>query len=113
MTDLDNKQTCTTCASPTESLTSEKLEEAYELLSKVKKIVILFAPFLEGRILRGEWINKIMSLDNDEEGFIVPENVRKNLEEYRNDYREWVPGLRNGSPGNSGGTGKGGLPEDL
>ena len=69
-------------------LTLERLREIYDLLSRLKRIVVVFAPYISN-ILCGEWVDRMMGCKEDEEGFIIPEKYRKELEEYKNAYVEW------------------------
>jgi hypothetical protein len=70
-------------------ITLEKLKAMYETLPETKRIVILFTPFLESMILYGEWIDKMLGLEEDEEGFFVPEKYRPSLHEYVTIFKEW------------------------
>ena len=77
-------------SSSVNTLTIDKLNKMYDLMSKTKIMVIFFTPLVQDRILFGEWVDKMLVCEKNEEGFIVPEKYRVPLSEYKNSYKEWV-----------------------
>lgn len=85
-----NATTYSNSSSVNTLITIDKLNEMYELISKAKRMVILFSPMIEDGIFSGEWVDKMLVCEKNEEGFIVPEKYRVPLSEYKNSYKEWV-----------------------
>jgi hypothetical protein len=77
----------TTCSTPSSDVILEHMQQAIALLKNTKKLFIFFSPYAS-TICYGELVNKWLLLSKDEEGFIVPESLRSQMEQYEDCYEE-------------------------